>query len=177
MVDPDIRRDLSTVRRKARRAVLRQRIMISLLAAALGAVAVFVGPWALDVIRSQRGVPASPAPVGSLPGSYRTDLTGVGGSVAASRVDGPWTMTLNGDGSIVWNGPPASGLKEFLPRDTYQPSDTTFVTNLFSRSLCQGSGIGRYGYVRSGSALVFTAPSDDCAVRRAILTTRPWQAT
>jgi hypothetical protein len=178
-VDPDVPRDLSSVRRKTRRAVIRQRMTVTLVAAALAAVAVFLGPRVLDVIRSQRQVPAGPPSVaaGPLPGLYRVDLTGAGGPIASSSVDGAWSMTFNGDGSIVWNPPPGSGLIESLPRDTYQVSGTTFSTNLFARSLCQGSGIGTYGWVRSGGTLTLDATSDDCAVRRAILTSTPWQAT
>jgi hypothetical protein len=178
-VDPDVPRDLSSVRRKTRRAVIRQRITVTLVAAALVVGAVFFGPRVLDVIRSQRHVPATPPSVaaGLLPGSYRVDLTGVGGSIAASRVDGAWSMTFSGDGSIVWNPPPGSGLIESLPRDTYQVSGTTLSTNLFARSLCQGSGIGTYGWVRSGGTLTFLTMSDDCALRRAILTSNPWHAT
>ena len=178
-VDPDVPRDLSSVRRKTRRAVIRQRITIALVASGLVALAVFLGPGVLDVIRSQRQVPANPPSVaaGPLPGSYSVDLTGAGGSIASSRVDGAWSVTFNGDGSIVWNPPPGSGLIEDLPRDTYQVSGNTLSTNLFARSLCQGSGIGTYGWVRSGGTLTLDARSDDCAVRRAILTSTPWQAT
>ncbi len=179
IVNPDVQRDLSSVHRKTRRAVIRQRITATLVAAALAALALFFGPRVLDVIRNQRHVPASPPPVaaGPLPGSYRVDLTGAGGSIASSRVDGAWSMTFDGDGSIVWNPPPGSGLIESLPRDTYQVSGATLSTNLFARSLCQGSGIGTYGWVRSGGTLTLDATSDDCAVRRAILTSTPWQAT
>ena len=179
IVDPDVRRDLSTVRQKTRRAVIRHRIAVTLVAATLAVGVVFFGPGVLDVIRSQRHVPANPPSVsnGPLPGSYRVDLTGAGGPVAASSVDGAWSVTFNGDGSIVWNPPPGSGLIESLPRDTYQVSGTTFSTNLFARSLCQGAGIGTYGWVRSGGMLTLDATSDDCAVRRAILTSTPWEAT
>ena len=86
-------------------------------------------------------------------------------------------MTFNGDGSIVWNPPPGSGLIESLPRDPYQVSGTTFSTNLFARSFCQGSGIGTYEWVHSGGTLTLVATSEACAVRRAILTSTPWQAT
>lgn len=179
IVDPDVRRELSTVRGKTRRAVIRQRIAVTLVAASLAVGAIFFGPRVLDVIRSQRQVPANPPSVsaGPLPGSYRVDLTGAGGLIASSSVDGAWSMTFNGDGSIVWNPPPGSGLIESLPRDTYQVSGTTFSTNLFATSLCQGSGIGTYGWVRSGRTLMLDATSDDCAVRRAILASTPWQAT
>ena len=179
IVDPDVRRDLSTVRRKTRRAVIRRRITVTLVAATLAALAVFLGPRVLDVIRSQRHVPANPPSesAGPLPGLYRVDLTGLGGSIASSRVDGAWSMTFSGDGSIVWNPPPGSGLIEDLPRDTYQVSGTTFSTNLFARSLCQGIGIGTYEWFRSGGTLTLVATSDACVVRRAILTSTPWQAT
>jgi hypothetical protein len=179
IVDPDVPRDLASVHRKARRAVIRQRTTMVLVAAGLVVLTLFFGPRVLEVIRDQRHVPASPPPVaaGPLPGSYRVDLTGTGGSIASSGVDGAWSMTFNGDGSIVWNPPPGSGLIESLPRDTYQASEATLTTNLFARSLCQGSGIGTYGWVRSGGTLMLDATSDDCAVRRAILTSIPWQAT
>jgi hypothetical protein len=94
--------------------MIRQRITIALVASALAALAVCIGPRVLDVIRSQRQVPANPPSVaaGPLPGSYGVDLTGAGGSIASSRVDGAWSVTFNGDGSIVWNPPPGSGLIE-----------------------------------------------------------------
>jgi hypothetical protein len=170
IVDPDVRRDLSTVRRKRRRLALRQRITATLVAAALIAIGVFLAPRIVEVIRNQRKVPANPPAPSALVGTYVVDLSGAGGSLASSGVDGRWDLTLAGDGSIVWNPPPGSELKEFLPRDTYQVSGTTLSTNLFARSLCSGSGIGTYGWVRSEGTLTFLATADDCAIRRAMLT-------
>jgi hypothetical protein len=65
-------------------------------------------------------------------------------------------MTFNGDGSIVWNPPPGSGLIESLPRDLSSVG-TTLSTNLFARSLCQGSG----SEPMDGSALAGRSRSRD----------------
>jgi hypothetical protein len=177
-VDPDVQRALWAVRRRTRRVVIRQRVTSSLLATALLAAVVVVGPDVLDVIRSQRQPPITPATNPSpsaLVGSYQADLTGVGGGLGARGLAGPWTLTLNGDGSILWNPPPGSGLSEGLPRDTYQVSGTTVVTNLFASRLCQSSGVGSYSWSQSGGTLRLVAVDDGCQLRQAILTSAPWR--
>jgi len=175
VVDPDVGRNLAIVRRRTRRAVIRQRVTTTLLAAAMVAAAVVLGPRLLDIIRSQHETPpARPSP-SALVGSYHADLTGAGGPLATARLAGPWTLTLNGDGSILWNAPPGSGVTEGLPRDTYQVTGTQLVTNLF-RSLCRGSGVGSYSWTRSGGTLTLVTVRDGCQLRRAILTSVPWRA-
>jgi len=176
VVDPDVRRDLATVRRRTRRLVVRQRIGGGLLAVALLAVAVFLGPRILDVIGSQHGRPADrPTPPASLSlvGSYRVDLSGTGEPLASEGVDGAWTMEFGGDGTVVWNAPAGSGLSEGLPRDTYHQSGSTVVTTVFASELC-GGGVGTYSSARSGSSITFEVVSDACELRRAILTLEPW---
>src|SRR6266511_3314196 len=114
VVDPDVGRNLAIVWRRTRRAVIRQRVTTTLLAAAMVAAAVVLGPRLLDIIRSQHETPpARPSP-SALVGSYNADLTGAGGPLATARLAGPWTLTLNGDGSILWNAPPGSGVTEGL---------------------------------------------------------------
>jgi hypothetical protein len=176
VVDPDVSRNLATVRRRTRRLVIRQRATKALLAMALVATVVFAGPWMLEVIRSQRDRPvATPSPAALL-GAYKADLTGAGGELAGARLAGPWTLTLNGDGSMLWEPPPGSGVAEGLPRDTYQATGTQIVTNLFQANLCQGVGVGTYTWTRSGATLTLAAVRDGCTLRRAILTTAPWTA-
>lgn len=72
VVSPDVRRDLVSVRRKARRAVVFKRVGGALLATALVLAALFLGPRTLDASRSRE--PARPAssdatlgPMGSYP--------------------------------------------------------------------------------------------------------------
>jgi hypothetical protein len=172
IVDPDVRRDLATVRRKTRRAIIRQRVGLTVLAACVIAAAVFLGPRVLDVIRSQRQRPASSPSPSVLAGSYRVDLSGAGGSLSAAGLEGRWSITLEGDGSVLWHAP--SGPPEGLPRDTYQVSGDSIVTNLFANDLCRGSGVGSYSWNLSGGTLTFVAVSDGCDVRRAVLTSGPW---
>jgi hypothetical protein len=175
VVDPDVGRNLATVRRRTRRLVIRQRATNALLAAAVVVVVVVAGPWVLDVIRSQRETPAAKPPASALVGAYRVDLSAADGRLAARGLAGPWTLTLNGDGSVLWNAPPDAGVTEGLPRDTYQVTGTQLVTNLFQASLCQGSGVGSYSWTRSGGTLTLVAASDGCELRRAILTSAPWR--
>jgi hypothetical protein len=176
VVAPDVSRNLAMVRRRSRRLVIRQRVTNALLATAVAAAAVFAGPWMLEVIRSQRERPvATPSP-STLVGTYRTDLTEAGGQLASARLAGPWTLTFNGDGSILWDPPPGSGVSEGLPRDTYQVVGVRITTNLFQASLCRGGGVGSYSWTRSGGTLTLVAVRDGCDVRRAILTSSPWRA-
>ena len=175
VVNPDVGRNLATVRRRTRRLVLRQRVTSALLAAAMVAAVVVAGPWLLDVIGSQRQPPAARPSPSTLIGSYQVDLTSANGQLAARGLAGPWMLTLNGDGSILWNAPPGAGVTEGLPRDTYQVTGTQLVTNLFQASLCRGSGVGSYSWTRSGGTLTLVAVSDGCGLRRAILTSAPWR--
>ena len=185
-VAPDVRRELATVRRRGRRAVIMHRIVYPLVAAAVIAVLALLVPSVLDSVRSQHlhrqpGTGPSP-PVSSPTGSFRVDLSGIGGSMAASGLDGLWVMTISENGSIEWTPPArvASGeahpgaIAEGLPRDTYTISGARFVTDLFRQDLCAGKGVGAYGWIRSGSTLAFTLVDDACAERAAILTSRPW---
>jgi hypothetical protein len=172
IVDPDVRRDLATVRRKTRRAVLRKRVGLTVLAACMIAAAVFLGPRVLNVIRSQRQRPASSPSPSVLAGSYQVDLSGAAGSLSTARLAGRWSITLEGDGSVVWHAP--SGSPEGFPRDTYQVSGTTIVTNLFANGLCRGSGVGSYSWSIAGGTLTFVAVSDGCDLRRAVLTSGSW---
>jgi hypothetical protein len=176
VVDPDVERNLATVRRRTRRLVIGQRVTGALLAIAVVAAVVIAGPRLLDVIGSQRKTPtATPSP-STLIGSYKVDLTGADGRLAALGLAGPWTLTLNGDGSILWNAPPGAGVTEGLPRDTYQVTGTQLVTNLFQTSLCRGSGVGSYSWTRSGGMLTLVVVRDGCELRRAILTSSPWRS-
>lgn len=176
VVDPDVKRELWAVRRMTRRVVLRRRVATALLVTGVLAVAVLVGPYMPDVIRSQRQVLATNPSPSALVGAYEADLTGVDGALAARGLAGSWTLTLNGDGSILWNPPPGSGVAEGLPRDTYQVTGATVVTNLFVSVLCQGTGVGSYSWSRSGGTLAFVAVRDDCELRRLVLTSVPWTA-
>ena len=175
VIDPDVGRNLATVRRRTRRLVIRQRVTSALLATAMVAAVVVAGPWLLDVIGSQRQPPAARPSPSTLIGSYQVDLTSTNGQLAARGLAGSWTLTLNGDGSILWNAPPGAGVTEGLPRDTYQVTGTQLVTNLFQASLCRGSGVGSYSWTRSGEALMMVAVSDGCELRRTILTSSPWR--
>ena len=175
VVDPDVGCNLATVRRWTRRLVIRQRVTCALLAAAMVAVVVVAGPWVLDVIGSQRETPAARPSPSALVGSYQVDLSGADSRLAARGLAGSWTLTLNGDGSILWNAPPGAGVTEGLPRDTYQVTGTQLVTNLFQPNLCRGSGVGSYSWTRSGGTLTLVAVSDGCELRRAILTSAPWR--
>jgi hypothetical protein len=175
VVDPDVERNLATVRRRTRRLVIGQRVTRALLATAVVAAVVVAGPRLLDVIGGQRQPPAARPSPSALVGSYKVDLTGADGQMAARGLAGPWTLTLNGDGSVLWNAPPGADVTEGLPRDTYQVTGAQLVTNLFQASLCRGSGVGSYSWTRSGRTLTLVAVSDGCELRRTILTSAPWR--
>ena len=178
VVDPDVRRDLATVRRRTSRLVLRQRVGGAALVVALIASAVFLGPGIVDVIRNQRNEPAdrpTPAPTGTLPGSYRVDLSGADGRLVSAGLDGEWTLTFNSDGALLWNAPASAGISEGLPRDTYQMSGDRIVTTAFVPELCEGA-VGTYTWKRTGSSLSLRVVDDACELRAAVLTSEPWSA-
>ena len=129
--------------RKAHRAVIRQRMTNTIIVVALAAAALYLGPGIADVIQNQRTEPADPVTSAQLTGSYRTDLAAVDPELLAERLAGLWMITLSSDGSIVWIRHPRQASGSF-PRDTYQVSGSGMVTNVFARSLCQGSGVGSY---------------------------------
>lgn len=177
IVDPDVRHDLSEIRRKTRRAVIRQRIGNTLLVAALVATTVYLGPRVLEIIQSQRRVPADQILPAELVGTYRVDLSGGEAALVDAGLAGPWTISFNTDGSIVWNPPSGASIGEGFPRDTYQVAGSSIVMNLFVRSLCRGSGVGTYSWTLSGGALEFFVVSDPCDPRRAVLTFASWNRT
>jgi len=174
IVDPDVRRELATVRSRTRRAVIRQRVMNSIVVAAVVVGAVSLGPRVLDFIRGQRQDTAGPITPASLVGSFRADLTGTRPNLGTAGLAGPWTLTFGSDGSVIWTPPPSASIAEGFPRDTYQVAGTSIVTNLFVRDLCSGAGVGTYAGRISGDTLRFAPVSDPCEVRRAILTSAPW---
>jgi hypothetical protein len=176
IVDPDVRRELATVRRKTRRTIVRQRIGFAMLAAAAIVAAVFLGPRVLDVIRSQRQQPAT-GPSSSpqqIVGFYGANLAVADGSeIASSKLGGLWTMSVRGDGLLVLT--PPVGAKGVSPvASTYRVDGDRIVTTAFSRDLCSGIGAGVYRWQRSGASLSFAVDQDPCGVRVAILTAHPW---
>jgi hypothetical protein len=173
IVEPDIRQDLASVRRKTRRLVLRQRIGYTLVAAALIVSAVFLAPKVLDVIRNQRQTPATEPVPAALAGTYEVDLSG-SGPLTDERLAGPWTITINGDGSIIWTAPRGAGAREGLPRDTFHADGGTIVTNMFASSLCRGKGVGTYTWVVNDGTLSFVTVNDGCRSRRGVLTSAAW---
>jgi hypothetical protein len=175
-VEPDVTRELRVVRRRARRLIIGQRVATAVVAAAVLAGAVIFLPRLADLVRGLREHPATrPAPA-ALAGSYRADLRGAGGAVAGRGLAGAWALTLRADGSIVWNPPPGARVVEGEPRDTYQASGTSIVTDLFSATLCRGDGVGTYLWSRAGATLTFRVVRDRCGLRRAILTSAPWRS-
>jgi hypothetical protein len=176
IVDPDVRRDLATVRRKTRRSIARQRIVFALVAATMIAAAILLAPRVLDVIRTQRGQPADqPSPASqAIPGFYGAELTATDGpEIRSANLMGQWTMVVQGDGLIVLS-PPVGVTRIGSNPTSYSVEGARIITTVLRSDLCSGSGPGIYWWQRSGTALTFTVQQDDCSVRVAILTARPW---
>jgi hypothetical protein len=107
MVAPDVRRDLVTVRRKARRAVVVKRVGGALLAAALVIAAVSLGPRILEASRSQRparpgGSAASLGPVATYPlvGTWTQEQSCEDFVRALTR----YGLPRHAPGFLLWNG-------------------------------------------------------------------------
>jgi hypothetical protein len=176
IVDPDVRRELATVRRKTRRAIVRQRIGFTMLAAAAIVAAVFLGPRVIDVIRSQRAKPAttpSPSPQ-RIVGSYGASISAADGSkIRSLNLEGRWTLLVQGDGLLRLT-PPAGVKGVANTPSSYSIDGDRLVTAALSGDLCSAAGPGLYRWGSSGGEMSLTLEDDACRARVQILTAHPW---
>src|SRR5438034_228601 len=115
IVEPDVRRNLTTVRRKTRRVVLRQRAELVLLSVALVVGAVFAGPVIVNFVENVHlPRPAAPSPTlpsapvpSAIVGTYTATLPSSSAVIRQNQMAGVWIMRLRPDGTVDFSAPPS----------------------------------------------------------------------
>lgn len=186
-IAPDVERNLGAVESSARRRspIGAATLLVATAVIAL-AVGVRLGTVPVPQVGATQTAPASAGPAatatpaapnasfGAIAGTYVVTLPSTDPVVAQNHLAGAWTMRLLADGEVFLS-PPAdfgsgtsslSGLAFTLAADQFR-------SNIFYNDFC--NSIGTYTWALSGAQLSFAPLDDTCAVRRALLSTAPWQ--
>jgi len=168
-IDTDAELPLADARRRGRRRLLVRRAGNVFAVDATIAILVVAGPAILGALHGRGPEPATSPTALPIAGTYTTSIS-IGDAAGTPVAKGKWLLTLGGDGSIdlasLTNG-------NFSVSGTqYQATTSEFLTTVLDGSRC--SGLGQYTWTRKGSVLRFAVVSDPCALREAILTSRPW---
>jgi hypothetical protein len=182
IVEPDVRRNLTTVRRKAHRAVIRQRMSLAVLSVALMVGAVLAGPAAINFVQNLHlprpaapspAVPSAPVP-SAIVGTYTATLPSSSPILSQNQMAGAWIMTLRPDGTVDFSAPPS--VHSALAGYQYSVLGTQFRINVQLGTICRFLPPGTYEWDRADGQLTFIALDDTCPARVALLTSTPWQA-
>jgi hypothetical protein len=85
---------------------------------------------------------------------------------------GRWTLVMRDSGVLELEAPPAfEGSR--AQGHTFSLDATMLRTDLYFNDYC--SSLGTYRWILSGGNLRLDVVADDCAVRRTLLATRPWE--
>jgi hypothetical protein len=174
-LDIDVDRFLGDVVRGGKRRQRIRRVGGAVVAMAMIAAVVLIGPAVIDIVRHQRTHPAhqgTTAP-GAIAGTYAVEIKQADASgTPGLHLEGLWQFTLRGDGLVSVTGP--AGANVSTPRSQYQLEGDRLLTTAFGSDSC--SGVGVYRWSREGATLSFTLVSDACAVRVVLFTAHPWEA-
>jgi hypothetical protein len=175
----DLVDDLPSAIARGRR---RKRAVVAIRAISIAtvfAIVAVVGPRLVSSIRTEK--PAAPTPTPSvgatdfsaIAGSYRVELSNVDATVAANHMAGTWTIRLRRDGAMQLSIPAGFTKEGQAPAgNAFTLAASEFRTNLFYNDFCHSIGV--YRWQLAGTRLIFTPLSEDCAVRRAVLASQPW---
>jgi hypothetical protein len=180
-IQPDVGGGLRAVEARARR----QGTMG--LGSLIGAAAVVLLVVAFQAVRSVPddeigGSRGSPSPTAMTPdasgydhlsGTYVVILQAGDASESADDVAGGWSMTLDGDGTMLVAPPSTfeeggavqSGVAFSIDRDRLR-------TNLFQERC---DSVGEYRWDLTDDRLTLTPVAEDCALRRTVLSARAWE--
>ena len=193
-IDPDVERQLGAVEARAARRgglggptlVLAGAVIVAALLLRTSPLPGVTGPgsggWSpTEATASVAGRAAgpstspgsSPASYPQIAGGYQVTLDAADPAVARDHLAGTWTMRLQADGEVFMSAPAsyapgANGLSGIA----FSLTADRFRTNLFINDAC--GTVGTYTWARGGGALTLTAVADDCAIRRTLLSSRPW---
>jgi hypothetical protein len=169
-VDADAGRLLGDARRRGHRRLVIGRAVVAVAVATVIAIVVVAAPIVLDIVRDQRLRPATIPSSSQIAGTYTSTITATVGVEPGSV--GTWLLTIEADGTLdlasLSNGDFGRSVTQ------YQATKDGFLTTALTGGAC--SGVGRYTWSRSGSALTFTVLSDPCPLRAAIFSSHPWTA-
>jgi hypothetical protein len=169
--DPEER--LEHTRRQGRKRVVFRRAATAVAVAASLVAVAFVGPAVLEALRGQRHEPLATPSALPIVGNYAVRITAADASGAGvSQAAGTWVLRLQGDG-VLQLAPLRNG--NLGGPSQYQLAGNDFITTALTSASCQG--VGTYTWSRSGSRLTFILVSDPCALRVAIFSSHPWNAT
>jgi hypothetical protein len=184
-IEPDVARQLGAVEARARRGS-RIGSATTVLAAAAIVVAVVLraqagvgpgqggpsgsaGPTATSSITAE----ATPASYTQVAGTFTTHLDPSDPAVKRDGLGGTWTLRLLPDGEVFLTAPltfspGANGLSGVA----FSLLSDRFRTNLFINGSCPT--VGSYVWSRAGGDLTLTPVDEVCAIRRTLLSSRPW---
>jgi hypothetical protein len=154
------------------RRIRRWRRRVAGAAAVLAVVAVpAVTVVTLRAVSHDRPVTVAPADPTRLLGTFTTGVTS--GRTGDTSVDGRWTLTLHGDGTIGVTAP--SRYHGVVSGSDFKAAGDTVSLNLFVQDLCSSAPVGRYRWTRDDAGLHFRVLTDGCAARRLVLTSAVWR--
>lgn len=108
-------------------------------------------------------------------GTYTATLSNEDPRVREHGLVGTYTMRLLPDGVMLLSLPEGFGGEGPSPSGiSFRLSGNQFTTNAFVNFTCPGS-VGVYRWQLDGNRLTFTPLQEDCAVRRVLFTSQPWQ--
>ena len=181
----DLERNLGAVEARARRrSSIGSSALLATAAVIVLAIVVRLGssvpsggasPSPTMATPSPTTMAASPSPsFAAIAGTYTVSLDASNAAVAANHLAGSWTMRLVVDGEIFLSPPASFGSgTSSLSGLAFTLAADRFRSNIFYNDFC--SSIGTYTWSLSGGHLVFASVDDTCAIRRALLSTAPWQ--
>jgi hypothetical protein len=151
--------------------------LANLLAATAVVVAIVVGVRLLGIESTGPGgrtSTSSPGGPEAIAGSYQVTLPATDPAVVVDGLSfaGRWTLVMRDSGVLELEAPPAfEGSR--AQGHTFSLDATMLRTDLYFNDYC--SSLGTYRWILSGGNLRLDVVADDCAVRRTLLATRPWE--
>jgi len=176
----DLVDDLPNALARGRR---RKRVLVALRATVVltvVAIVVVAGPRLVSSLRTEQpGVPNPTPSIGTsdfsaIAGTYAVELTNADATVAANRMAGVWTIQLGPDGAMQLSIPGGFSREGQTPAgNAFTLAASQLRTNLFYNDFCHSIGV--YRWQLRGTRLTLTPLSEDCAVRQAVLASKPWE--
>ena len=135
------------------------------------ALAIVVGPRAIDALRTEQLPSPGASPTSTNPaviaGTYETVVSSDQPAVRRYGLAGRWTIRLGTNGIMTVSAP--RSFTGVLSGSLFHVKGDRFQTNLFVQDVCSNLPVATYQWVKKGSKLTFTSIDDACAGRVAVL--------
>jgi hypothetical protein len=175
-VDPDVDRSLDRTFRRARRTIALRRVGAASVVAASIALAIVVGPRAIDALRSEPGPRPAATPtlkdVAFVAGTYETVVPNDEPAVRQNGLAGRWTIRFGTDGVMTVTAP--DSFTGVTSGTLFEIQGDRLRTNLFVQDVCSNIPTNSYRWTEQGTKLTFIAVEDPCQGRVAVLTSSSW---